>query len=80
MTGARVITVLSRPGCHLCEEAIAELQPLAAETGARIETVDIERDDALHRAHLERIPVVLIDGVELCHHFVDAARVRAALA
>lgn len=80
MSAARVITVLSRPGCHLCEEAIAELEPLAEQAGARIEVVDIERDDDLHRAHLERIPVVLVDGTELCHHFVDAPRVRAALA
>ena len=42
--------------------------------------VDIEADDALHRAYLERIPVVELDGEELFEYFVDeatlAARVR----
>jgi hypothetical protein len=42
--------------------------------------IDIESDDALHRAYLERIPVVTLDGEELFEHFVDeatlAARVR----
>lgn len=73
------ITVLSRPGCHLCEDALAELAPIAAEAGATVEEVDIERDDALLRAHLERIPVVLVDDVEICTFFVEAAAVRAAL-
>lgn len=73
------ITVLSRPGCHLCEEALVELAPIAAEAGTAIDEVDIEQDDALHRAHLERIPVILVDGVEICTFFVEAAPVRAAL-
>lgn len=76
--GAR-ITVLSRPGCHLCEEALAELAPIAAEAGTAIAEIDIEQDDALHRAHLERIPVVLVDGVEICTFFVEHGPVRAAL-
>lgn len=76
--GAR-ITVYSRPGCHLCEAALAELAPIAAAAGTGIDEVDIEQDDALHRAHLERIPVVLVDGVEICTFFVEPAPVRAAL-
>lgn len=75
----RTITVYGRPGCHLCEDAIAELQPILADTGARLEQIDIEQDDALHKAHLERIPVILVDGLEICTFFVDDAAVRAAL-
>ncbi|MEH3054132.1 MAG: glutaredoxin family protein [Patulibacter minatonensis] len=75
----KVVTVYSRPGCHLCEEALAELAPILAETGAELREVDIEGDDALHRAHLERIPVILVDGVEVCTFFVDEPAVRAAL-
>ncbi len=76
---AHVITMLGRPECHLCDEALAELRPLAEAAGARIDVVDIERDDALLKAHLERIPVILVDGRELCHFFVDADAVGAAL-
>ena len=75
----RRITVLSRPACHLCEEALAELAPIAAEAATAITEVNIDEDDALLLAHLERIPVVLVDGVEVCHLFVEAAPVRAAL-
>ena len=38
--------------------------------------VDIETDDALHRAYLERIPVVALDGVELFDYFVDEGALR----
>ncbi len=79
MSDAR-ITVLSRPGCHLCEDALAELAPIAAEFAAVVEEVDIDQDDALLRAHLERIPVVLVDGAEVCTLFVESAAVRTALA
>lgn len=75
----RRIHVLSRPDCHLCADALAELAPIAAEAGVTIDEVDIDQDDALLRAHLERIPVVLVDGVEVCHLFVEAEAVRAAL-
>lgn len=77
--GARIVTLYGRPGCHLCDDAASELQPLLAETGATLVTVNIEEDDALHRAHLERIPVILVDGVEICHFFVDEPAVRDAL-
>ncbi|MBN8869703.1 MAG: glutaredoxin family protein [Solirubrobacterales bacterium] len=57
------VTFLSRPGCHLCEEALAELG--AHLRGRRenglsieIEEIDIETDDDLHRLYLERIPVI----------------------
>lgn len=79
MSSAR-ITVYSRPGCHLCEEAIAELLPLAAAAATGITEVDIDQDDTLLLAHLERIPVVLVDGREICTLFVEPDAVRAALA
>ncbi|MDO9352481.1 MAG: glutaredoxin family protein [Solirubrobacteraceae bacterium] len=79
MNATRVITLYGRPGCHLCDDALAELAPIAADTGATVEQVNIEEDDALLLAHLERIPVVLVDGVEVCTFFVDNTAVRAAL-
>ena len=71
--------MLGRPGCHLCDEARTVLEPLATELGAELVEVDIERDDELLREHLERIPVILVDGREICHFFVDSTAVRAAL-
>lgn len=75
----RTITIYGRPGCHLCEDALSELAPILAATGAQLEEIDIEQHDHLLLAHLERIPVILVDGVEICTFFVDDAAVRAAL-
>ena len=78
----RTVTLLGRPGCHLCEEALAALQRLRAEPGlapVRIEQIDIEADDALLAAYLERIPVIALDGEELYDFRVDEADLRARL-
>jgi glutaredoxin len=79
----RTLTVLVRPGCHLCEEALAVLERLRADPALpelRIEQLDIEADDALLRAYLERIPVVALDGEELYDFVVDEADLRSRLA
>ena len=69
------LTLYSRPGCHLCEEAAAELERLQI---PYIE-VDIESDDELLARYLERIPVGVLDGEELFAFFVDESAVRARL-
>lgn len=75
------VRLLGRPGCHLCEEAQADLTGLLEEfPGAVLEIVNIETDDELHRRHLERIPVVEVNGVEICVVFFEADAVREALA
>jgi glutaredoxin len=74
-----VLTVYTRPGCHLCVDAIAALRAVQAELGFVLEERDITEDDALHRAYFERIPVVALDGEELCEHVVDEAVVRERL-
>jgi glutaredoxin len=75
----RVVTIYGRPGCHLCDEAMVALQPIVAHTHSVLRTINIEEHDALHVAHLERIPVILVDDVEICHFFVDEAALRDAL-
>ncbi len=70
------LVLYGRPGCHLCDDARAVLERV----GAPFEEVDIEGDEALHRAYLERIPVVALDGVELYDFFVDEADLRRRLA
>jgi glutaredoxin len=73
------ITVYTRPGCHLCEEAIADLRRLQGELGFDLYECDIEGDDALQRAYFERIPVVALDGEELFDFHVDEATLRERL-
>jgi glutaredoxin len=74
------VLVYSRPDCHLCEEAIAALLALHAE-GYRFELheVDIESDDLLLRRHLERIPVVEVEGIVASELVFDEGAVRARL-
>jgi glutaredoxin len=68
----RTVTLYSRPGCHLCEEAKATLHRLQAERAAfEVDEINIEADDALHARYLERIPVIALDGEELFDFFVD---------
>jgi glutaredoxin len=74
-----VVTVYSKPDCHLCEEAMAALRRLQPELGFALEELDITRDEALHRAYFERIPVVSVGGEELCEHFLQETLVRERL-
>jgi glutaredoxin len=75
----RTVTLYGRPGCHLCDDARAILDRLRAEHAFHLQAVDIESDDALHKAYLERIPVLALDGEELYDFFVDEADLRRRL-
>jgi glutaredoxin len=74
------IVVYSRPGCHLCEEAVEAIAALHDE-GYRfgLHEIDIESDDLLLRRHLERIPVVEVDGAVVSELILDQAGLRARL-
>jgi glutaredoxin len=74
------VVVYSRPGCHLCEEAIEQIVALHGE-GYRFELheVDIESHELLLRRHLERIPVVEVDGVEVSELILDRDALEARL-
>jgi glutaredoxin len=69
------LVLLGKPGCHLCDDARTILERV----GATFEEVDITTDDGLHAAFLERIPVVLLDGVEHFELFVDEPALRRLL-
>ena len=74
-----VVTVYSGPDCHLCAEAISVLSELAQQLDFELRERDISADEVLHRAYFERVPVVLLDGEELCEYFVDEALLRERL-
>jgi len=75
----RTVTLYGRPGCHLCEEALSRLEALRPELGFALEEVDVERDDALLKRYLERLPVIALDGEELFDFFLDEAELRRRL-
>jgi glutaredoxin len=74
-----VVTVYSKPGCHLCAEAMTALEQLRAELGFELRELDITADEELHRAFFERIPVIALDGEELSDYFLDEAVLRERL-
>ena len=76
-----ILTVYSRPECHLCEEALLAIRDLRAE-GYRFELreVDIDSDERLLHRYLERIPVVLLNGEIVSELVLDRAALRASLA
>jgi glutaredoxin len=74
------VVVYSRPGCHLCEEAVTAIVALHEE-GYRfaLHEIDIESDELLLRRHLERIPVVEVDGTVVSELVLDQIGLRARL-
>ncbi len=74
-----VVTVYSKPDCHLCVEAMAALEGLRAELGFELCERDITADEELHRTYFERIPVIALDGEELSDYFLDEAVLRERL-
>jgi glutaredoxin len=74
-----VVTLYGRPGCHLCDDAREVVRQAGQRTELTLREVDIESDDELFKAMLERIPVVTIDDVEHAELFVDLEALVAAL-
>jgi glutaredoxin len=75
----RQVVLYGRAGCCLCDDARSTVLRVRARRPFAFEEVDIERDEALHRAYLERIPVVAIDGAEAFELFVDEEAFEAQL-
>ena len=74
-----LVTVYSKPGCHLCEEAVRVLQRSRSSTRSTLEEVNIQDDPALLAEYGEQIPVVTLNGTFLFEYTVDEARLRHLL-
>lgn len=74
------VTLVTRVGCHLCQEAETTLRRLGAELGFGYAEVDVDADPARKQEYSDRVPVVLIDGREHGYWRVEEARFRAAIA
>jgi glutaredoxin len=75
----KTVTLIGKPGCHLCDDARTVITEICAEVGANWEEKDINQDAELCRRYREQIPVVLIDGAQHDFWRVDPARLRGAL-
>ena len=74
------ITVYGRTGCHLCDEAVSMIRELRL-PGVEVDVceVDIEADDRLLKAFLERIPVVEMNGAIIGELEIEPGQVREAI-
>jgi hypothetical protein len=76
----RTVVLYGRDGCCLCDDAREVILRVQCRVRFELRERDIETDEALHRAYLERIPVVTIDGTEAFELFVDEFELERALA
>jgi hypothetical protein len=67
------VVLYGKPGCHLCDEARAELAAVRAERPFDLDEVDVSVDPVLHARYGERIPVVAVEGDEVFEYHVDRA-------
>jgi glutaredoxin len=83
MTGAGVgaprVTLYSRPGCHLCDEARVVIERVCGELGETYAEVSIDDDPVLRERFGEEIPVTFVDGRQHDFWRVDERRLRTAL-
>lgn len=75
----RDVTIYSRPGCHLCEEAKLQIAPLLAEFGARLTEINIDEDPALRALYDYDVPVIFLGARKAAKHRVDIAQFRRQL-
>ncbi len=73
------VTVFSRPGCHLCEEAKAAIAPLVRKFGVVLREVNIDEDAGLQDRYGLDIPVIFIGKRKVAKHRVDLAQFRRQL-
>jgi len=74
------VTLYSRPGCHLCDEARVVIERVCVDLDESYEEVDIHSDTALLDRFTDEVPVTFVDGRQHDFWRVDETRLRAALA
>ena len=73
------VTLYSRGGCHLCDEARQVVARVCDDLGESFEEVDIDSDGDLADRFGDEVPVTFVDGRQHDFWRVDEARLRAAL-
>jgi glutaredoxin len=79
LAGPLDVTLYTRPGCHLCEEAKAQIDPLLRRAGARLREVNIDADPTLRALYDYDVPVILLGARKVAKHRVDLEQFRKQL-
>ncbi len=75
----REITMYTREGCHLCEEAKAAITPLLSEFNAKLREVNIDQDPLLIERYNDDVPVIFVGARLFAQHRVDPVLLRSRL-
>lgn len=73
------IVIYSRVECHLCDEAKAAIEPIAARRGIPIEVVDVDTSQELKDLYGLEVPVVFVNGRKAFKYRVDTRRLEELL-
>ncbi len=76
---SNLITIYSRHGCHLCEDAETTLNELKSELNFSIEVIYIDGDSNLEKLYGNEVPVIHIDGQHHDFYKVDPIRFKSSL-
>jgi glutaredoxin len=79
LAAPRDVTIYSRPGCHLCEEAKTQIAPLLKEFGARLTEINIDEDLELRARYDYDVPVIFLGARKAAKHRVDLIQLRRQL-
>jgi glutaredoxin len=74
-----MVTVYSRHGCHLCEDAVKTLESMREELAFEIELIYIDDSPELERLYGNEVPVIHINGEHHDFYRVDPERFRTSL-
>ena len=74
-----MVTVYSRHGCHLCEDAVKTLEGMREELAFEIEIIYIDGNSELEKLYGNEVPVIHIDGEHHDFYRIDPERFRTSL-
>lgn len=74
------LTVYGREDCHLCHDMISALQEIQASLAFTLDIVDVDKDQRLEQNYGHLVPVLVVEGEEICHYFLDRPALDAYFA
>jgi glutaredoxin len=78
-SGPREVTLYTRPGCHLCDEAKSAMAPLLREFCATLREINIDADPDLKERYGWDVPVIFIGRRKAAKHRVNLEQFRRQL-
>ncbi len=79
IAGPLDVTLYTRLGCHLCEEAKAQMASLIREFGAKLREVDVDADPKLREVYTNDVPVIFLGSRKVAKHRINPSQFRRQL-